>query len=63
MKRIAGGIRKCSGCQKAITTPVGGFSESDDKEYCFGRFESYNFWNKNTSSYQALPPQSSVHEC
>ena len=39
LKSIAGGIRKSSGCQKPITSVVGGFI-SDDKHFCFGRFEA-----------------------
>ena len=53
VKRIGGGIRKCSGCQKSITSPVEGFSAEDDSEFCFGRLEAYNYWNKTTKSYQS----------
>ena len=53
VKRIGGGIRKCSGCQKPITSPVEGFSAEDDSEFCFGRLEAYNYWNKTTKSYQS----------
>ena len=49
VKRIGGRIRKCSGCQKPITSPVEGFSA----EFCFGRLETYNYWNKTTKSYQS----------
>ena len=49
VKRIGGGIRKCSGCQKPITSPVEHFSV----EFCFGRLEAYNYWNKTTKSYQS----------
>lgn len=53
VKRTGGGIRKCSGCQKSITSPVEGFSAEDDSEFCFGRLEAYNYWNKITKSYQS----------
>lgn len=53
VKRIGGGIRKCSGCQKPINSPVEGFSAEDDREFCFGRLEAYNYWNKTTKSYQS----------
>lgn len=53
VKRIGGGIRKCSGCQKPINSPVEGFSAEDDHEFCFGRLEAYNYWNKTTKSYQS----------
>ena len=49
VKRIGGRIRKCSGCQKPITSPVEHFSV----EFCFGRLEAYNYWNKTTKSYQS----------
>lgn len=52
-KKIAGGIRKCSGFQKSITSPVDGFSAEDDHELCLDRLEAYNYWNKMTKSYQA----------
>lgn len=53
LKKIAGGIKKCSGCQKPITTPVEGFSTEDDQHFCFGRLEAYNYWNKTLKSYQS----------
>ena len=53
LKPIAGGIRKCSGCQKPITADVVGFSSVDDKHFCFGRFEAYYYWNKNANSYKS----------
>lgn len=53
VKRIGGGIRKCSGCQKPITSPVEGFLAEDDSEFCFGRLKAYNYCNKTTKSYQS----------
>ena len=53
VKRIGGGIRKCSGCRRPITSPVEGFSAEDESEFCFGRLEAYNYWNKTTKSYQS----------
>jgi len=32
VKRIGGEIRKCSGSQKSITSPVEGFPAEDDSE-------------------------------
>ena len=53
IKSISGGIRRCAGCQKPLSSIIEGYNEKDDKLYCFGCFEAYNFWNKSTLRYQA----------
>lgn len=53
LKRIAGGVRKCAGCRGDISSAVGGFNSEDDKQFCFGRFEAYSYWNKNSNSYKS----------
>ena len=52
LKKIGKRIKKCSGCHKPITSAVQGFSAKDDKCYCFGRFEKYEYWNKPTKRYK-----------
>ena len=59
IKSISGGIRMCAGCKKPLSTIIEGYSEDDDKMYCFGRFEAYNFWNKSTQRFQ--PTTSTRH--
>ena len=61
LKSISGGIRKCAGCKKPLSTTIEGYNEEDDKEYCFGRFEAYNFWNKSTQRYQATTSTRHYH--
>ena len=52
VKRIGGGTRRCSGCQKPIMSTVEGFSSEDDSECHCGSLEAYNHWNKSTKRYQ-----------
>lgn len=54
-------IRKCAGCKKPLSTTIEGYHEEDDKNYCFGRFEAYNFWNKTTQRYQATTSTRHYH--
>ena len=61
IKSISGGIRMCAGCKKPLSTIIEGYSEDDDKTYCFGRFEAYNFWNKSTQRYQATTSTRHYH--
>ena len=53
LKRIAGGVRRCAGCRGDISSAVGGFNSEDDKQFCFGRFEAYSYWNKNSNYYKS----------
>lgn len=53
LKKIGKRIKKCSGCQKPIISPVQGFSAKDDHDYCLGRFEAYNYWNRTTKCYKS----------
>ena len=39
VKKIAGNIRKCAGCSKAIKSNAVGFESPDDQLYCFARFK------------------------
>ena len=43
IKSISGGIRGCAGCQKPLSSIIEGYNEKDDKLYCLGSFEAYNF--------------------
>lgn len=52
LKKIAGNIRKCAGCSKAIKSHVVGYQSEDDQLYCFARFERYHFFNKTTNAWQ-----------
>ena len=52
VKRIAGGIRKCSGCGKNILKTLPGFESEEDSLYCLGRHEAYYFWNQNEGCYK-----------
>ena len=61
LKSISGGIRKCAGCKKPLSTTIEGYNEEEDKNYCFGRFEAYNFWNKTTGGYQATSSTRHYH--
>jgi len=53
-------IRKCLGCKKPLSTTIEGYNEEDDKEYCFGHFKGYNFWNKSTKRYQVTTSTSII---
>lgn len=55
------GIRKCPGCKKPLSTTTEGYNEEDDKEYCFGYFEAYNFWNKSTKRHQETTSTQHYH--
>ena len=55
------GIRKCPGCKKPLSTTIEGYNEEDDKEYCFGYFEAYNFWNKSTKRHQTTTSTQHYH--
>lgn len=46
LKEISGGIRKCAGCCKPLLTSIPGYDAEQDKTFCFGRFESYTYFNK-----------------
>ena len=46
VKEINGGIRKCAGCCKPLLTSIPGYDAEQDKTFCFGRFESYTYFNK-----------------
>ena len=59
IKSISGGIRKCPGCKKPLSTIIEGYNDDDDKMYCFGRFEAYNCWNESPQRYQ--PTASTRH--
>ena len=61
LKSISGGIRKCAGCKKPLSTTIEGYNEEDDKNYCFGLFEAYNFWKKTTERYQATTSTQHYH--
>lgn len=61
LKTISGGIRKCAGCQKALSSVIEGYDECEDKHYCFGRFEAYNFWNKTSQRYQSTASTRHYH--
>ena len=52
VKRIAGGIRKCSGCGKHISKTLPGFESEEDSLYCLGRHEAYYFWNQQQGCYK-----------
>ena len=52
LKKIAGNIKKCAGCFKALTSNVVGYQSPDDQLYCFARFERYHFFNKATNAWQ-----------
>jgi len=51
VKTIAGKIRKCAGCSRAIKSNVVGFESPDDQLYCFARFERCHFFNKGTNAW------------
>ena len=51
LRKIAGNIKKCAGCLKAIKSNVVGFQSPDDELYCFARFERYHFFNKGTNAW------------
>ena len=61
VKRIAGNIRKCAGCSKAIKSSVVGFESPDDQLYCFARFERYHFFNKVTNAWQLVTSTRRYH--
>ena len=61
VKRIAGNIRKCAGCSKAIKSSVVGFESPDDQLYCFSRFERYHFFNKVTNAWQLVTSTRRYH--
>ena len=52
LKVIAGGIRKCAGCQNPISKVILGYDAEQDRTICFGRFETYTYWNKAEGSYK-----------
>lgn len=52
LKKIAGNIKKCAGCFKALTSNVVGYQSPDDQLYCFARFKRYHFFNKATNAWQ-----------
>ena len=61
LKKIAGNIKKCAGCWKAVKSNVVGFQSPDDKLYCFARFERYHFFNKETNAWQLVTSTRHYH--
>ena len=65
LKTISGSIRKCAGCQKALSSVIEGYDECEDKHYCFGRFDlyciAYHFWNKTSQRYQSTASTRHYH--
>ena len=61
LKTISGGIRKCAGCQKALSSVIEGYDKCEDKHYCFGQFEAYHFWNKTSQRYQSTASTRHYH--
>ena len=60
-KIFSRGIGKCPGCKEPLSTTIEGYNEEDDKEYCFGYFEAYNFWNKSTKRHQITTSTQHYH--
>lgn len=52
LKEIKGNIRKCAGCLKPVMSAASGYHDADDQRCCFGRFEAYHFWRKETKQWQ-----------
>ena len=61
LKKISGNIRKCAGCSQAIKSNVVGYQSQEDQQYCFGRFESYHFWNKDSKAWQPVTSTRHYH--
>lgn len=61
LKSISGGITKCAGCRKPVSTPIESYNEEDDKKYCFVRSEAFNFRNKTTQRYRATTSTCHYH--
>ena len=61
VKRIAGNIRNCAGCSKAIKSSVVGFESPDDQLYCFANFKRYHFFNKATNARQLVTSTRHFH--
>ena len=61
LKVIAGGIRKCAGCCKPISTIIPGYDAEQDHTLCFGRFEAYTYWNKAEGSHKVATSTRHYH--
>ena len=61
LKVIAGGIRKCAGCCKPISTIIPGYDAEQDRALCFGRFEAYTYWNKAEGSHKVATSTRHYH--
>lgn len=61
LKRIAGNLRECASCSKAIKSSVVGVESPDDQLYFFARFERYHFFDKGTNAWQLVTSMRHYH--
>ncbi|XP_068733932.1 uncharacterized protein [Montipora capricornis] len=61
LKVIARGIRKCAGCGKPISKVIPGYDAEQDRTMCFGRFETYTYWNKAEGSSKVAKSMRHYH--
>ena len=57
----SGGIRKCAGCCKPLLTGIPGYDAEQDKRFCFGRFESYTYFNKTDKCHKVATSTRHYH--
>lgn len=54
VKKIAGNIRRCAGCSRAIKSNAVGFESPDDQLHCLARFERYHLFNRGKNAWHLV---------